>query len=41
MYRHRQKLLDLCILEYLHIINHRPEINNNQTAKIVDVLDAG
>ena len=36
-----ERLLDLRILESIHIINNRPEINNNQTATIVNVLDAG
>ena len=34
------QLLDLRILESIHIINNRPEINTNQTATIVNVLDA-
>ena len=34
------QILDLRILESIHIINNRPEINNNQTATIVNVLDA-
>ena len=36
-----EKLLDLSILESIHIINNRSEIYNNQTATIVNVLDAG
>ena len=31
--------LDLRILKFIHINNNRPEINNNQTATIINILD--